>query len=881
MLTPQQIRAHVEALYDKCPEASAFALKVTSQWTGPDSVNIRGRAHRIFASDSELALREAVVEADRSQVPVVLLTAREDNELGEDLRARLARRRVLPLSSSEMFRHLFRAKDIDPRLRNQLWLAELLVEAAATEAYPPVPGGRLDEDTAIEAFLRRVMGFPSGRPDLAQVLEWSRDPAHAARLRALGPLAMARFESWLGRTAGSAASGVIAVMNSAQPVSAVALGLISGIVFRRDVPSALATAQGRLEQFYGSRVPSAAEASQLATAAANVVDRQLPGDGARHDLETLDQLFHQLRIESFQVESHYSPTGLERRFEALAQSLERGVQQPDHDSLAALDSAFGSIEEHRLVGMQAERRQRALMAVRLCRWLALPVPGSFEGLARLAEDYCRVGSFVDWARHALHHGDSCPALSRVYGDIVRRVGLQREHQNRAFATALASNTAVDSLQGLAGVEDVIPSVVAPLLAQQERVLFIVVDGLSLAVFRELMPSIQQSGLSALEPQSGNHAAIGMAGIPSVTEWTRRLLLGGLDGAIGSQGEKLLFANHPALSDYRGARSPVLFLKGDVTQAGDVGLSNEVRSALEGELPLVGIVLNAVDDHLLKGEQLSVSWSLERIPLLQQLLTMAGFTDRVVVLTADHGHMLESESTLLKGDGRDRFRLGDAPPCDLELELRGRRVAPLSQGRCIALWSERAIYTQRKNGYHGGISPQEMLVPVVVLARDLSIPAGWVPASDPVPDWWTGSLPPAATPVAPSLPRPNRAKAREPQPDLPLFQTPTAATTCQPWHTQLLASALFQEQHTRIGRGAPSIELIRQTLVALDERGGALLVEALAGRIGMPVFRMGGFLAGLRRVLNLEGYAVISVDEASNTVRLNVDLLKTQFDLSKS
>ena len=171
MLTAQQIRAHVEALSDRCPDSGVFALRVTSNWSGPDSLLIRGKPHRIVASESELALREAVIQAERDQAPVVLLTGREDSELGEDLRARLARRRVLPLSSSEMFRHLFRAKDIEPRLRNQLWLAELLVEAAPPEGYPPVPGGRLDEDTAIEAFLRRVMGFTTGRPDLVQVME--------------------------------------------------------------------------------------------------------------------------------------------------------------------------------------------------------------------------------------------------------------------------------------------------------------------------------------------------------------------------------------------------------------------------------------------------------------------------------------------------------------------------------------------------------------------------------------------------------------------------------------------------------------------------------------------------------------------------------------
>ena len=698
-----------------------------------------------------------------------------------------------------------------------------------------------------------------------------------ARLKSLDPVAMARFESWIERTAGTAVGLVLSAMKTTQPTSMVALALIAGILFRKDAPAVLATAQGRSEQFFGGRVPSTSEAQQLASAAASVVERQQGIEHSRHDLEVLDQLFHQLRIETFSIESDHSPIGCEKRFEALAVALETGLQKLDQRSLEGIDSAFRSLEVHRLAATQAERRQRALMAVRLCRWLTLSGAETKADFAGMADAYVRQSSYVDWARHSLYHGDPCPSLSRSYSEIVRRVGLRREVENQGFARALSDATRADSLQGLAGVEDVIPRTVVPLLSQKERVLFVVADGLSFPVFRELIPSIQQTGLVCLAPGSGTQPDVAVAGVPSVTEWTRRLLLGGLDGAVGSQGEKAIFAAHPALRDLRGVGTPVLFLKGDITQSGDVGLSHEVRMALESDTPLVGVVINAVDDHLLKGEQISVSWTVERIPLLQQLLTMAGFTDRVVVITADHGHMLETESVPSKGDGRDRYRLNDAPITDTELEVSGKRVAPINHGRCIALWSERTIYTQRKNGYHGGLSPQEMLVPVAVLARDLSIPSGWQPAQEPLPDWWTGT--PEPTAAAPKVQ--PRSTARPPQPDLPLFQVPPPVTGAAPWVSHLLSSALFESQHKKAGRVAPSIEVIRQTLVALDERGGAMLIEVLAGRIGLPAFRMSGFLSGLQRVLNLEGYQVLSVDKASETVRLNLDLLKTQFDLSKS
>jgi hypothetical protein len=73
-------------------------------------------------------------------------------------------------------------------------------------------------------------------------------------------------------------------------------------------------------------------------------------------------------------------------------------------------------------------------------------------------------------------------------------------------------------------------------------------------------------------------------------------------------------------------------------------------------------------------------------------------------------------------------------------------------------------------------------------------------------------------------------------------------------------------------------VIQRVLEALDERGGVLLIAALASRVGVPEFRLPGLLAGLRRVLNVEGYPVLSVDDTSGTVRLNLDLLRSQFEL---
>jgi hypothetical protein len=43
-------------------------------------------------------------------------------------------------------------------------------------------------------------------------------------------------------------------------------------------------------------------------------------------------------------------------------------------------------------------------------------------------------------------------------------------------------------------------------------------------------------------------------------------------------------------------------------------------------------------------------------------------------------------------------------------------------------------------------------------------------------------------------------------------------------------------------------------------------------------RLRGLLAVMQRVLNIDGFAVLTRDEASDTVDLNRELLKRQFDL---
>ena len=55
---------------------------------------------------------------------------------------------------------------------------------------------------------------------------------------------------------------------------------------------------------------------------------------------------------------------------------------------------------------------------------------------------------------------------------------------------------------------------------------------------------------------------------------------------------------------------------------------------------------------------------------------------------------------------------------------------------VVPWSERLRYGAKKNGYHGGVTPQEMLIPISMLWPKLQVPEGFEELPVELPSWWT-------------------------------------------------------------------------------------------------------------------------------------------------
>jgi hypothetical protein len=610
----------------------------------------------------------------------------------------------------------------------------------------------------------------------------------------------------------------------------------------------------------------------------------LSSEEARPVLDRADALLRELRVAGFVHLSDWLPAGLEQRLTYLAEILTTHTASPDGMTAVRLEEATNRALRHKLLLQFPLRRERIEMARRLGRWLLRARP-SLAGLdthvARQADD----SAWVDWARFRLLGGDELPELSVAYGALRASVGKYREEANGTFAAVLSVQVKEAQAVGarVVPVESILERVVAPLAASQP-VLLLIVDGLSVAIFRELLEHPERHGWVELMREDISRPLLGVAALPTVTEVSRATLLCGRMCVGAAPVEKVGFAGHSALlASSNASQPPKLFHKGDLPDGGN--LSPAVRGALANPAQkIVGVVYNAVDDHLGGPDQLHQRWALEDLRLLLPLLREARDARRVLVITADHGHVLEESSAMLPGSSSDRWRNGNAASDTREAVFAGSRVlTPQGEKQVVCLWSEAARYTGRKNGYHGGAAPAEVVVPLGVFAPYGVNVSGWNLAPPQQPEWW--ELPVLVQPapaVSPLQPRTSvRKPAAPPSGQASLFaderqSAPSAATT--DWVSKLLVSTVYASQRQLAARVALPDEQMRQLLVSLDERGGKLSRAAVAQRLGLPELRLGGVLSAARRLLNVDQFAVLVVDETSGTVEINRTLLDQQFGL---
>ena len=362
----------------------------------------------------------------------------------------------------------------------------------------------------------------------------------------------------------------------------------------------------------------------------------------------------------------------------------------------------------------------------------------------------------------------------------------------------------DAASGLIPVEQMLEQVVAK-AAEKAPVLLLLVDGMSWAVFRELVSDIKSHDWIDLGFGPTPKRLIGLAALPSVTEVCRTSLLCGKLRRGQASDEVQGFATHPALvAASQPGFAPKLFHKAALEGDEDSSLAGDIRQALANKKQrVVGIVINAVDDHLDKGDQIDAVWTMQHIRVLEPILAEAGAAGRLVILLSDHGHVLDRQTECREAtDGLRWRRPGGAVTKD-ELEVSSPRVVMPDGGRVVVPWSERLRYGSKKNGYHGGATPQEMLIPISILWPELDVPEGFGELPVELPSWWTEpTVSGRSDPCGCGSNRSVRRRRQQPtlfdQPPVPRA-TPVAE---EPWIKALLQSEVFAVQKKRLAGRVP-------------------------------------------------------------------------------
>jgi hypothetical protein len=597
-------------------------------------------------------------------------------------------------------------------------------------------------------------------------------------------------------------------------------------------------------------------------------------------LDRADAILNEARGGELAEASDFLPRGLEQRLSALGRAMSQSLVPAPARPIPDLGEKLRVLRQHHLASERNERSRAYEMAGRLVRWLALHEDGrAAASLVEAARRYADIEGHVDWARTVVSSGESVPALEQAYAKLLSRAEALRERQNEVFAKLLEGwMRAGSAAEGLVPVEAMLARVVAP-LAAHTPVLLVVVDGMSFAVFGELIEDLRRRGWAELAPRG--ERPIGLAVIPTVTEFSRTSLLCGRLQAGTQADEKDGFPRHPELAAVsKAGRPPAIFHKVELADPATGALSPAVREAIESASQrVVGVVVNAVDDHLLKGDQVVPRWTADFVAPLPWLLDAARAAGRAVVLTSDHGHIRE-RGTEFRNPGAvgERHRSDDRPAESGEILIEGPRVVTASH-RVVVPWTERLRYGMRKNGYHGGATPQEVLVPLSVVVWPTVGPdgtrlvalEGWKAIPAHVPEFWNDDARAAATPVAATR---APAVTASTQMDLPVMAPSSSKSD---WLDRLFASRLFQAQAEHAKRGLPQDDsVIRAILSALGGRGDRMTRAALAREIDVPEFRLRGLLIALCRLLNIEGYPVLRVDESSDTIVLDRALLEKQF-----
>ncbi|MFE6923809.1 BREX-2 system phosphatase PglZ [Nocardia sp. NPDC057663] len=896
-------------------------LRGEPEWEGEPVLSLaEGRRAQVSVAASPLAVHETVLAHAREIAPdprvLVLLTDIEEHDLDPAILARAHRGRVYAIDRWDIVRESFGAISIDPRLKRDGWACEALLDAAGAPGWPTAMAGRvLSRVAALTALTGRRLRIQSGtdRIDPVTLLEWTQRPGASQQLLDLRAPERDGLIEFLSESeqCGATGTAVAALTVAGHGAEALAYGLVCAALWQHAAPgNAVYQARGRVERWLGDRPPVQGEALDrlLATygrtcedyvrdllvkarAATDLDDEADDAAMAAHKvaktvLAQADLLVRQFGAGEAAAQSPLLAAGLEARFTAAGQALGRGNPKE-------IDQAVAALRDHDLAADHRVRITRVRMAQRLTRWLHTepdPTVDTHVGAALNRQMHSTA-----WADRALDYldagGDDDPALRVAYDTIATRARAIRREFDREFAKNLAVWTdAGTTPASLLTVETFLHRVVRP-LAAEHRVLLIVVDGMSASIATELAGELRAT-FAEHDPLSDGDARrrCMAAALPSLTAVSRTSLFAGKLMKGDQKTEQRLFPAH----SFWGARRAAVFHKNDLRSKPGDRFGADLNNAINDQDCHVAVVLNTIDDRLAKEAKLDDSgWEAREIGDLRALASAATAQGMVVLITSDHGHVIDRHGQTVDAtnieSARHRLPAEFDRGSETEIALRGPRVVwPEPGASIVALWDNDSRYTAQKAGYHGGASLAEITIPVLAfLPYGAERPSGWRELGDQRPSWWrddADALPEPEAPVA--IKKANKRVtdriAEETSAQITLdIPLPSPEPLSQPANpaqdlvARLLASDVFAAQLEQLARKPSSSKLEKAIRALLD---GPQSTTALAQRVGDPPIRANGFAAVLGQLLNVDGIQVLEILADGRTLRLNIGLLRAQFGI---
>jgi len=424
--------------------------------------------------------------------------------------------------------------------------------------------------------------------------------------------------------------------------------------------------------------------------------------------------------------------------------------------------------------------------------------------------------------------------------------------------------------------------------EHRRLLVLLMDGMSWATAVELLLDLEDQRWGAVRWQpkgaSGDLLPPMLAALPTLTGVSRSSLFAGKLVKVGESMNTSLdperFDGHKGLRKLLG-HGPTLLLKPEAEDRPG-NASKKALDLVTSDARVVGIVVNAIDDHLKAGSGLDVNFRMQTLKALPDLLSAAAVSRRAVLLVADHGHVLgERFAKARPGTERLSARCRELLPCE---EPADGEVAFEQDGtwrskpnrRLAMLYRETDSYgVGSHRGEHGGASLAEVVAPALLIASDELARSVGVndPELDlrafPRPTWWDlevierVELPPAPT--------------RKDKPEKPTNQLTMPIITPGPVgrHAAMLRGTEFYTACDKADRQIWDTRVL-PVVEVLEEHKGLMADDVFASRMGVPKFRVPGVVAEAAEKLNLEQHAVLVHDRGQGLVRIDLTLLVQLF-----